>query len=136
MLERYLDIQQRKLEQVGQERSRVYQVWESEQQKLEQLQECLTGLLPNRDFHSSLQLLNKSGMQRQLQMLTEHQQHQVAMAEADVLHQDNLMRRQVGWTKGVEVVLDKRNQRQAYKAARQEQANLDELSCQAYLRQK
>lgn len=138
MLKSYLDVQQRELEQLGQERGRLQQRLQQEQRRQQELEACRENLGKGLAMSNTLLLQNLAGMRQQLDRIGAFQAQQTALAGVDLAHQEKILRAQLGRVKGLEHVLQQREQQQRTQLARREQKQSDEMTAlrEAYAVQK
>lgn|GEM_PF-1308390 len=130
MLKTYLDVQQRELEQLGQERGRLQQRLQQEQQRQQDLQACRDNLGRGVPLSNPLLLQNLAGMRQQLDRISAFQAQQTALAGVDLAYQEKLLRAQLGRVKGLEHVLQQRELQARALVQRREQKQSDEMTAQ------
>ncbi|MGL4205333.1 MAG: flagellar protein [Aeromonadaceae bacterium] len=136
MLKSYLGLQQQDLERLGEERSRLRQVLNREEQRAERLHAFCEQLVTEGCPPHPLHWQNHQGMQQQLRVLLAHQSQQATLARLDLQHQETLLRQQFGKVQGLSQILSQREAQAQEKARKAEQKMLDELSVQALLRRR
>ena len=128
MLKSYLDVQQRELEQLGQERGRLQQRLAQEQKRQQDLEACRENLGRGLPMSNPLLLQNLAGMRQQLDKIGAFQAQQTALAGVDLAYQEKILRAQLGRVKGLEHVLQQRELQLRAQVLRREQKQSDELT--------
>lgn len=128
MLKSYLDVQQRELEQLGQERGRLQQRLQQEQQRQQDLEACRENLGKGLPMSNPLLMQNLAGMRQQLDKIGAFQAQQAALAGVDLAYQEKVLRAQLGKVKGLEHVLQQRELQVRVQVQRKEQKQSDELT--------
>lgn len=128
MLKSFLDVQQRELEQLGQERSRLQQRLQLEQRRQQDLDACRDNLGRGLAMSNSLSLQNLGGMRQQLDKIGAFQAQQTALAGVDLEYQEKILRAQLGKVKGLEHVLQQRELQRRAQEQRTEQKSSDEMT--------
>jgi len=128
VLKSYLDVQQRELEQLGQERGRLQQRLQQEQQRQQDLDAVRGNLGKGLAMSNPLLLQNLAGMRQQLDKIGAFQAQQTALAGVDLAYQEKVLRAQLGKVKGLEHVLQQRELQLRAQVLRKEQKQSDELT--------
>ncbi|GGO69410.1 flagellar FliJ family protein [Bowmanella pacifica] len=128
MLNRYLNLQQQKLDSMQQRQSKLQHQHQQECDRLSQLQQHASGLGNASTVNNAMGLQNLSAVRTQLQALCEQQGLKVAQADQEVRRQQQACVAQLRYNKGLEVVRDKQQDRERRHQIRQEQKHSDELT--------
>lgn len=128
MLKSYLGLQQDALENMGKERQRLREDAMREEQRALRLQEVIVSLHSGSATFHPLLWQNKHQMDGQLRQLLAHQMQQSALARLDLERHEGEVLKQFGRVKGLELLLDKREQLQQRQLESRDQRQLDELA--------
>ncbi|MCO4208805.1 lateral flagellar protein LfiJ [Aeromonas hydrophila] len=128
MLKSYLGLQQDALENMGKERQRLREDAMREEQRALRLQEVIGSLHSGSATFHPLLWQNKHQMDGQLRQLLAHQMQQSALARLDLERHEGEVLKQFGRVKGLELLLDKREQVQQRQLESRDQRQLDELA--------
>ena len=102
MLNKFLGLQQQKLDKMLAEQTQLQQRSNLEQQRLSQLQQHINSMDKNQQMSSALSLQNLSGMKRILSGLSTQQQARIDDSQQDELRQQQACFKQMSFTKGIE----------------------------------
>lgn len=134
MIKPFLELQQRELTTLGEERGRLREQLQREERRVDSLAMLAQSLAGMPGPAHPLHWQNRQGMRQQIHRLQAHQQQQLALAHSDLQRHEQQLLRQFGKVKGLEQVV---SQREAEGLARQrhsEQKQLDELAQQQFVR--
>lgn len=134
MLIKLMDIQQKKLEELAQQRIALNDKLYREQHHISQLQGYQKDLASGVGGVQILNMQNQQSMKTQIQNLIDSQQQQLALTEADLTRQNSLIRQQIGQLKGIETVAQRRQAKAELERELLEQFQNDELATQTFLR--
>lgn len=125
MFDRYVDNEQRKLEQLGERYQEQQRLLERQRQRLQSLQ-ALDAELAVPVSGNALTLRNRIGLRGQLGTLIQFQQHETELADLSMRDSLASLRTQLGRVKGLEHVQGRRAQAVRELDARREQRGLDD----------
>ncbi|MBZ6067097.1 flagellar protein [Aeromonas schubertii] len=134
MLKRYLTLQQDSLSRLGEERQRLREQAEREEQRALRLQGVLGELARPPDQPHPLLWQNQQQMGQQVRRLFEHQVQQSALARLELERHEAVLRHQFGRVKGLEQLISRREEGSRLREAQGVQRQLDELATQRFLR--
>ncbi|WP_417763247.1 hypothetical protein [Shewanella sp.] len=125
-LNKYMELQQRKLEHMQQRRQELLQQQQLEETRLFQLNEHIDALTVQPGSNALL-LQNMAQMKHQMQGLCQQQHQRVAEVSQDVGRQQQACSKQVGFNLGLQKLLQQREMAEQLRQAKKEQHQLDEL---------
>ncbi|KFZ38169.1 hypothetical protein HR45_06620 [Shewanella mangrovi] len=125
-LAKYMELQQRKLEQMQQQRRQLQQQQQLEQTRLAQLTDHIDSLAVDTGS-SALLLQNMAQMKHQMQGLYQQQQQRITEVSVDARRQQLACNKQAGFNLGLEKLLRQRQLAEQKLRAKKEQRQLDEL---------
>ncbi|WP_368485417.1 hypothetical protein ABZP26_04840 [Pseudoalteromonas sp. SD03] len=134
MLNKFLGLQQQKLDKMLAEQTQLQQRSNLEQQRLSQLQQHINSMDKNQQMSSALSLQNLSGMKRILSGLSAQQQARIHDSQQYELRQQQACFKQMSFTKGIEGIVSNRHRAFQSQAQQQEAKVLDEMISQAHSR--
>ena len=134
MLVRYLELQRKELEQLGNQRGQILQRIQREQEREQTLARLLAEMGQGLDLRQLLIRENYYHMRRQMERLWLLQVDKVALARQDLSHLEGLLRAQIGKVKGLELLLRQRADAVQYRQNRQQQQQMDEFNNQRFSR--
>jgi len=132
MLVRYLELQRKELEQLGNQRGQILQRIQREQEREQTLARLLAEMGEGLDLRQLLIRENYYHMRRQMERLWLLQVDKVALARQDLSHLEGLLRAQIGKVKGLELLLRQRADAVQYRQNRQQQQQMDEFNNQRF----
>lgn len=132
MLVRYLELQRKELEQLGNQRGQILQRIQREQDREQTLARLLAEMGQGLDLRQLLIRENYYHMRRQMERLWLLQVDKVALARQDLSHLEGLLRAQIGKVKGLELLLRQRADAVQYRQNRQQQQQMDEFNNQRF----
>jgi Flagellar FliJ protein. len=132
MLVRYLELQRKELEQLGNQRGQILQRIQREQEREQTLARLLAEMGQGLDLRQLLIRENYYHMRRQMERLWLLQVDKVALARQDLSHLEGLLRAQIGKVKGLELLLRQRADAVQYRQNRQQQQQMDEFNNQRF----
>jgi len=132
MLVRYLELQRKELEQLGNQRGQILQRIQREQEREQTLVGLLAEMGDGLDLRQLLIRENYYHMRRQMERLWLLQVDKVALARQDLSHLEGLLRAQIGKVKGLELLLRQRAEAVQYRQHRQQQQQMDEFNNQRF----
>lgn len=132
MLVRYLELQRKELEQLGNQRGQILQRIQREQEREQTLARLLAEMKQGLDLRQLLIRENYYHMRRQMERLWLLQVDKVALARQDLSHLEGLLRAQIGKVKGLELLLRQRAEAVQYRQHRQQQQQMDEFNNQQF----
>jgi len=132
MLVRYLELQRKELEQLGNQRGQILQRIQREQDREQTLARLLAEMGQGLDLRQLLIRENYYHMRRQMERLWLLQVDKVALAHQDLSHLEGLLRAQIGKVKGLELLLRQRADAVQYRQNRQQQQQMDEFNNQRF----
>lgn len=132
MLVRYLELQRKELEQLGNQRGQILQRIQREQEREQTLARLLAEMGQGLDLRQLLVRENYYHMRRQMERLWLLQVDKVALARQDLSHLEGLLRAQIGKVKGLELLLRQRAETVQYRQHRQQQQQMDEFNNQQF----
>jgi hypothetical protein len=132
MLVRYLELQRKELEQLGNQRGQILQRIQREQEREQTLARLLAEMGQGLDLRQLLIRENYYHMRRQMERLWLLQVDKVALARQDLSHLEGLLRAQIGKVKGLELLLRQRAEAVQYRQHRQQQQQMDEFNNQQF----
>ena len=132
MLVRYLELQRKELEQLGNQRGQILQRIQREQDREQTLARLLAEMGEGLDLRQLLIRENYYHMRRQMERLWLLQVDKVALARQDLSHLEGLLRAQIGKVKGLELLLRQRADAVQYRQNRQQQQQMDEFNNQRF----
>jgi len=132
MLVRYLELQRKELEQLGNQRGQILQRIQREQEREQTLARLLGEMGEGLDLRQLLIRENYYHMRRQMERLWLLQVDKVALARQDLSHLEGLLRAQIGKVKGLELLLRQRAEAVQYRQHRQQQQQMDEFNNQQF----
>jgi len=132
MLVRYLELQRKELEQLGNQRGQIMQRIQREQEREQTLARLLAEMGLGLDLRQLLIRENYYHMRRQMERLWLLQVDKVALARQDLSHLEGLLRAQIGKVKGLELLLRQRAEAVQYRQHRQQQQQMDEFNNQQF----
>ena len=132
MLVRYLELQRKELEQLGNQRGQILQRIQREQEREQTLARLLAEMGQGLDLRQLLIRENYYHMRRQMERLWLLQVDKVALARQDLSHLEGLLRAQIGKVKGLELLLRQRAETVQYRQHRQQQQQMDEFNNQQF----
>lgn len=134
MLKRYLTLQQDSLSRLGEERQRLREQAEREEQRALRLQGVLGELARPPAQPHPLLWQNQQQMGQQVRRLFEHQVQQSALARLELERHEAVLRHQFGRVKGLEQLISRREEGGRLREEQGVQRQLDELATQRFLR--
>lgn len=136
MLKSFLDLQQRELDSLGEERGQLRERLSREELRGERLGGLYDELSRQRGPAHPLHWQNRQGLRQQVQNLMHHQQQQTNLARLDLAHHEQQLLRQFGKVKGLQQVVAQREAEAEASRQSREQKQLDELALQAFIRRR
>ncbi len=136
MLKSFLDLQQRELDSLGEERGQLRERLSREELRGERLGGLYDELSRQRGPAHPLHWQNRHGLRQQVQNLMHHQQQQTNLARLDLAHHEQQLLRQFGKVKGLQQVVAQREAEAEASRQSREQKQLDELALQAFIRRR
>lgn len=135
MLKQFLQQQQDKLHTMSERQQQLQQQARREQQRLAMLSEHIATLECSATMKSALGLQNLAAMRAVLLDMQQQQSNRSSAAELEWQQQQQACARQFAFSKGVETVLQQRQQLLSAKLQRAEQQQTDEIAMQLFHRQ-
>ncbi|EKE73969.1 flagellar FliJ family protein [Gallaecimonas xiamenensis] len=125
MFDLFLERQQNLLENLGSQKVQKHQQLEQHRQRVELLSD-VDQHLGQVASHSALYHQNRLALRRQLGDMLASQQQEMELAQLDLNYQQQLLLKQFGKVKGLEVVQKKRADLARMEGTKQEQQQMDE----------
>lgn len=133
MLNRFIDLQEQKLEKLGSSRVKEQARVRLEQDKMDRLQQLKREMV-QKGSENALLVQNRMGLSDQFDNLIGMQEHEVAAANATLKFIKKSMVNQFGKVKALQTVENKKATRRAAKINRAEQTQSDDWVSQSLLR--
>lgn len=133
MLNRLIEMQERKLEKLGADRVQEQVLLEEEKQRMENLRKLKDSMGQTKP-ESALLLQNRAGIRGQIDNLIGMQEHKVAAANANLTHKSQAVMSQFGKVKAFQTVESKKAAVKAARDKRQEQIQNDDWISQSLRR--
>lgn len=131
MIDRFLDQQKRKLEEIGSEKQKQWQQLELERNRYLQLraihEDLAYGTEKNALYHQ-----NRLAMRQQLSVMLESQEQEVALAQLELDHKQQQLLNQFRKVKGLEIYQKKWEKQLQNQQKRKEQAVVDDWLIQRH----
>src|SRR5690606_19799641 len=125
MIDRFLDQQKRKLEEIGSEKQKHWQQFELERNRYLQLR-SIHDQLGHGPEKNALYHQNRLAMRQQLGVLLESQEQELALAKLELDQKQQLLLKQFRKVKGLEIYQKKAAKQLAVKDKRKEQQQADD----------
>jgi flagellar export protein FliJ len=133
ILNKYLTIEQRRLDEIGAEKVRQQSKKDIESDRLKNL-EAVRDAMKQPLKASSLLLQNRYEIRDQLGTMVESQKQEVALANADIVLEQQKLIRQFGRVKAFQIIQKKKSEKMSAREKRIEQVQNDDWTSQSLRR--
>lgn len=134
MIQQFLALQQKRLNELGQQRGQWLQRLALEQKRETQMAVLLSQMGQTLDLRQGLVRENYYQMRRNMEQLRLQQQEKVAQLQQELNSLEETLREQIGKVKGLELVLKQRAMAATAQDQRRQQQHLDEFNTVRYCR--